>query len=194
MTHKDLMPIQCDDQVYFEAEIRKGEKFTVFEAMRVVDNLRNIMATKTARCLPDFDQRPIFFDPPTSMKLPNNAIIIATSYPFGGHRCLRAMWLEKTTTGARCVIITSAFGGTWNKPKRGTALDGFATFMVDADNHWTWACFNVPHKCYVYENGTYSYKVQPFDDFLAVHDSELTGDERIRAGFQRAAILKRQNA
>lgn len=86
----------------------------------------------------DLESRPIYIDPSSFMKIPNNGIIIATSYPFGGNKCIRAMWMEyKVGYGYRTVTCTSHKSMfKFNANHNSTYNLGIGYFSIDDKDHF----------------------------------------------------------
>jgi hypothetical protein len=179
--HKDLTKYANENEgKIIDAEFRKNEKFTVSQAVELLDKLRNIKLTATKPAFKveaainadlEFDNRPIFFDPAPDAKLPNTAIIVSTSYPFGWHRCLRVMWLDFSKGGqVRLVAVTSGFGGFWNKPKTSTNASGFG-YWREFEGHIHWDAFDPARKCY--DKG-----IETFDAFIDAYGATLRQSEQ----------------
>lgn len=107
---------------------------TLFEVLDLVSKLdityrkNSELDTENRPFLPE--NRPVFINPKPGTTIPQNAVIVATSYPFGSHRCVRAMWIEyssSSTGGFRTVTSTttkSLLG--WNAAKKGTYTATYA--------------------------------------------------------------------
>lgn len=150
----------------------RTERMTRAEMFGMLERLANVQVGKAGKkALPDFDSRPIFIDPKPGEIIPSDAIVVATSYPYGGKRCIRAMWLQysETEQGSRLVYITSHFGLTWNKPNTsGTySRDSVSYFVFDEQNHVSVRSFNIDRAGY---SGRYttscSYHPENVESFL----------------------------
>jgi len=205
--HKSLNDIKGDETTFVEAAYRMDERkfipMTWTQVMYMVDDLRKLtFGAKRTTLIPDFDSRPIFFDPKPDDKLPNNSIIVSTSHPYGKHRCLRAFWLEKDKKGD-CGLshVTSAFHGAWNAPKRATKTLGIGYFCEAETNgfkHIGHNVKNIVHDCYGNDR---RFNLQPLNDFVAEYGmtlspSDLEKIEGYKQEMERRnkAIDERQNA
>ena len=107
--HPYLSNIRSDSEALIPAEKALGVKMTMAYAVHMVGKLASLYLGKTKKAFPSaeaFEARPIVFDPPADAVLSNDTIIVVTSYPFGSHRCLHAMWLEKCKGGqVRQVVV-----------------------------------------------------------------------------------------
>ncbi len=86
----------------------------------------------------DLETRPVYIEPETGKRLPNNAIVVATNYPFGfSGRCVGVLFSEwRNKHGYRTVTATSdKFHVGWNAFKNGTYTMGVSYFYWNADNH-----------------------------------------------------------
>ncbi len=86
----------------------------------------------------DLESRPIYIDPKPETRIPNNAVILVTSYPFGSKRCYRALWLEwRDKHGYRQVTCTSNKTHTgWNANKNGIYSLGIEIFKINDAKHF----------------------------------------------------------
>lgn len=82
--------------------------------------------------------RPIYIDPNPDTRIPNNAVILVTSYPYGCVRCYRAMWLEwRDKYGYRTQTITSNKTHTgWNGVQNGHYSLGVEIFKINDAKHF----------------------------------------------------------
>lgn len=117
---------ELQDDAFFDAEKAPNSPMGKTSILHYVSELETI--------IPDLKQRPGFIDPKPGEVIPSDAVILVTSYPFGKHRCLRALWIEDNgKKGQRDVYATSAFLGkrtSWNKPKASTYFVGRVGFFT----------------------------------------------------------------
>ncbi|HNC58657.1 MAG TPA: hypothetical protein PLP33_24740 [Leptospiraceae bacterium] len=189
--HKDLHNIKGDEKGLVDAEFLLSQKMSWAQVNQMVEDLRRLtFGTKRTILLPDFDSRPIVFDPQPNDKIPNNAIIVSTSYPYGRHRCLRACWLERDKKGDYgFTYVTSSFGGIWNTPKRGTKTRGIGYFCEGETNgvaHISHNVFDISWKCY--DNGRYHF--EPLENFLGSYGNVISEDDKKHVDNLRSAMAK----
>lgn len=189
--HKDLNNIKGDEAGFVDAEFQLRQKMSWAQVNQMVDSLRRLtFGTKRTTLLPDFDLRPIVFDPQPNDKIPNNAIVVSTSYPYGRHRCLRACWLEQDKKGDYgFTYVTSGFGGVWNAPKRGTKTQGIGHFCSSETNgvaHISPNVFDISWKCY--DKGRYHF--EPLDNFLSTYGDVISEADKKYAESIRSAMTK----
>lgn len=124
------------------------ERMTRAEMYTMLEALASVQVGKAGKlALPDFNSRPVFIDPKPGESIPSDAIVVATSYPYGRKRCLRAMWLQysENDEGSRIVSITSGFGMRWNKPNTTGTYHKYSAsyFVYDDDEHVAVRSFDV---------------------------------------------------
>lgn len=85
----------------------------------------------------DLESRSIYIEPTSNTPLPSNAVVVATSYPFGSHKCVRVLFSEwRDKHGYRTVTATSNKSHTgWNAMKNGTYTMGVCWFGWDENSH-----------------------------------------------------------
>ena len=191
--HTSLNNIKGDNLGFVRAEFKLGQPMSWETVNTMVDSLRKLtFGTKKATLLPDFDTRPIFFDPKADDKLPNNAVIVSTDYPYGRHRCLRASWLEKDKKGDYgFTYVTSSFNGLWNTPKRGTKSRGVGYFCegeTSGIRHITHNVFDIVWKCHG-NDGRFHF--EPLDKFMEDYGMTLSTDDLKKIEVYRAQMEER---
>lgn len=99
----------------------------------------------------DLESREIWIDPPCNIiqgidaRMPSNAVIVSTSYPYGSFRCVRALWQEfRAKYGYRTVTCTSnKYHTAFNANKNGTYSMGMAYFNRDGEDHYQAAVYRL---------------------------------------------------
>ena len=157
------------------AEISKGVVMTQDDVQNMISKLQTLEIRPGKLAIPDLSERSIRVNPePGQEPLHHTNIIVSTDYPYGRHRCMRAIWLDvhRSEGSVRFVAVTSAFGGRWNKPHAGTYVDGDGYFYYNEAGHVHWGVFSLA-RCH---QGLGKWDFSPLDSALHLHSASLGKD------------------
>lgn len=136
----------------------------------------------------DLETRPIYIDVERAdnEKLPNNAVIVSTSYPFGSKRCVRVLFSEwRDKHGYRTVTATSnKFHVGWNACKNGTYTMGVSYFTWDELNHVQCQTFGL----YIHDAAYYARK--DFESGFSNNRDRIESFKNLYAGLYSAGDEK----